>query len=104
MQVDISFEFAKVYNIEKVDIVKGQKFNLFTDTEGVRWFSENDPVLSFKVIGKDVEGQAEEIGVSTILIMDAAYAILKTLLITVVDAIIPMATSLGATVDETVIK
>lgn len=104
MQVDISFDFAKIYNIEKADIVVGQRFTLLTDYEGGRYFSENDPVLTLKPMGKDVEGEANEIGTSTILIMDNAYAILKTLTINVVSAIIPMATNLGATVDETVIK
>jgi hypothetical protein len=104
MQVDISFDFAKVYNIEKVDIVVGQKFTLITDYDGGRYFSENDPVLSLKPIGRDVEGEANEVGTSTILIMDASFVILKTLTIQVVEAIAPLASTLGVTAGSAIQK
>lgn len=98
MQVDISFDFAKVYNIEKADVVIGQKFSLFSDaTTQTQWFSNNDSVLSLKVIGNNADAEATELGDSIILIMDASFAIQKQLSIRVVDAIVPMATDLGLT-------
>jgi len=81
MQVDVSFEFAKVYNIDTIDVVKGQKFSFQVDGDG-RWFSDNDDVLSLKVTGKEAEASADAEGTTTILIMDESFAIQKTLTVT----------------------
>ena len=95
MTVDIAFDFAKVYNIERVDIVKGQNFKLFTDFENGRFFSDNDEVLSIKPVGTTVHGEALAVGASTILIMDSQLNIQKNLTINVLDAIVDPAASLG---------
>ncbi len=104
MQVDVSFDFAKVYNIDKIDVVTGQKFTLLTDFEGGRWFSDQDQVLSLKVLGRDAEAIAGELGTSTILIMDSSFTIQKQLTIKVVDAITPMAQTLNATAETPISK
>jgi hypothetical protein len=105
MQVDASFQYAKVYDINKMDVVKGQKFDLNTDYNGTsKWFSDNDPVLELKVTGNDAEATAMGIGTSTVLIMDQNKTVIKELTISVVDSIAPMATSLGLTADTPVKK
>jgi hypothetical protein len=101
MQVDITFDFAKVYNIEKADIAVGQKFTLNTDYAAAsKWYSDNDPVLSLKVSGNSAEVEAKETGTSTILIMNEANGIEKTLVFKVVDSIQPMAADLGLKAGE----
>jgi hypothetical protein len=104
MQVDIVFDFAKVYNIDRADVAQGQKFELLTDYENGRWLSEYDEVLSMKVNGKDAKLQALEVGVSTIVITDQALAIQKQITINVVEKIEPMAASLNVTAGEPVRK
>lgn len=105
MQIDISFDFAKVYNIEKFDVVKGQKFLLTPDsTDDLKWFSDNDPVLSLKVSSKNVNGEATELGESTILIMDKNFSELKKLTVRVVDSIEQAATDLGLSAGEPIPK
>jgi hypothetical protein len=98
MKVDISLDNVKVYNIEdRVDIVKGEKFSLFTDaTQPIHFFSNNDFVLDLKDTGKDLEGEAKEIGTSTILMMDSDFQRLKTININVV-ASVEMVSNLGIT-------
>lgn len=102
MQVDISFGNARVYNIEKVDVRKGEAFTIHTDAPSdSRWFADNDPVLSVVVSGTDAEVQANEIGTTTILIMDAgASTAQKQLTIKVVAEILPVATDLGITAGQ----
>jgi hypothetical protein len=101
MQVDITFDFAKVYNIDKADVVQGQRFTLNTDYAAAsKWYSDNDPVLSLKVSGNSAEVEAKETGTSTILIMNEANGIEKTLVFKVVDSIQPMAADLGLKAGE----
>lgn len=104
MRVDVSFDFAKVYNIERFDVVIGQNFTLLSDFDNGKWFSDNDPVLSLRVNGKDVDAKAVEKGTTTILIMNTEHVIQKTLTINVVDEILPMAASLGVTAGTPVPK
>jgi hypothetical protein len=105
MQVDITFEFAKVYNVEKIDVVKGQKLTINTDfSEPSKWFSDSDPVLSLLVDGASAEAEAKDLGISTILIMNSGFEIQKTLTIKVVSSIEPMATALDVTAGETIEK
>lgn len=105
MQADISFEFAKTYNVEKVDVVKGQKFTINTDFDSPsKWFSDNDPVLSLMVEGSSADAEAKELGSSTILIMDEQFNIAKTLTIRVVQSIEPMATDLNVSAGEAKLK
>jgi len=103
MQVDVSFEFAKVYNIDTIDVVMGQKFSFQADGDG-QWFSNNDEVISLKVTGKEAQVSADTIGSTTILIMDEVFAILKTLTVNVVAEIVQQAVTLGATLGTPVLK
>jgi hypothetical protein len=105
MQVDVTFDFAKVYNIEKIDVAKGQRFALNTDyTEPSKWFSDNDPVLALKVSGNNAEAEAKEVGTSTVLIMSSAFGIEKTLTINVVEQVVPMAVDLGVSSGDVLFK
>lgn len=105
MQVDVSFSFAKVYNIEKFDVVLGQKFSIITDYGSPKsWFADNDPVLSITVNGKDADIEATAKGTSIIKFFDAEDQLLKKISITVVDAILEPAASLGITSEAPVPK
>lgn len=105
MQVDISFSVAKVYDFKEwVDIVKGEDFVIHTDAANkIHFFSNNDEVLSLKEEGKDIKGNAKEIGNSTILIMDENYTRLKTIQINVV-ATVDMVSSIGLSTGDPVLK
>lgn len=96
MQVDIILEYAKVYDIERADILKGQKFILYADYPDGRWFSDNDPVLTLSVDGGMAACEATAVGLATILIMDASFSVLKKLYVNIVEDFVPQAISLGA--------
>lgn len=111
MRVNVGFTFARVYNVDVFDVVKGQKFSLDTnnkDNEDVEippakadwWFSNNDNVLSLTVTGSGATCEATNPGVCTILIMNEGYITLKKIFITVLDAIKDPAQSLNATSDQ----
>lgn len=106
MVVDVSFEFAKVYNIEKFDVVKGQKFTLFTDAAPtpIKWFADNDAALSIIEGDTSADIAATNIGLATILIMDNSLNKLKELTINVVSAIVEPAKDLGLTADTPIVK
>jgi len=89
MQVDVVFDFARVYTVDnKIDVVKGQKFSLLTDLIGdSKWFSDNDHVLAIVVTGNNADVEATDIGTSTILIMGLNFGIHKELTITVVETV-----------------
>lgn len=103
MQIDVSFDFAKVYNVDTIDVVKGQKFSFQADGDG-RWFSDNDEVISLKVTGKEAQVSADTVGLTTILIMDDTFTTLKTLTVNVVSEIVQQAVTLGATSGNPVLK
>lgn len=105
MNVDVSFSNAKVYNIERFDVVIGQKFSLFTDSaEPIKWFSDNDPVLAISANGMNADIEATGLGESIIFIMDAAFTVIKKLTIKVVSAILEPAATLGLSSDPPVDK
>jgi membrane carboxypeptidase/penicillin-binding protein PbpC len=101
MQVDVIFDNAKVYDVNRMEVAQGQNFQLITDyTAPSRWFLDNDEVLSAKVRGNNAELSANEKGTSTLLIMDEQFQTIKTLTISVVDAVVSQATDLGLHTDE----
>lgn len=105
MQVDVSFSNAKVYDINKFDVVLGQKFLLTTDSaDRLRWFSDQDAVLSLSDDGITADVEATGLGESTILLMDGLFTKLKELTIKVVSAISEPAKSLGLTADAPILK
>lgn len=105
MKIDVIFDFAKVYDISSLEVVKGQKFSLVSDlTAPARWFSDEDPVLSMKVIGNGAEAEATEIGKTTILILGLDFGVIGTVEINVVESIPKPATTLGLTPGEPIQK
>ncbi len=105
MQVDVLFDFAKVYNINTFDVVKGQKFLLLSDLKvPSRWFSDQDPVLSMKVKDNSAEVEATSIGQSSILIMGIDLQKIYEIKINVVESIARPATDLGLTAGDPVLK
>lgn len=111
MKVNVGFTFAKVYDVDVIDVVKGQKFSLETnnmDNEDVEvppaksawWFSNNDNVLSLTVTGAGASLEATNPGICTILIMNEGYIILKKIFITVLDAIKDPAQTLNLATDQ----
>lgn len=98
MQIDISFDFAKIFNIDKfVNVVKGQKFSLITDSAlKISFFSNNDPVLAISNTDTSADIEATDVGQSTMLLMDSNSTILKTLIFVVVDSIQEPAANLNA--------
>jgi hypothetical protein len=102
MQVDISFEFAKVFNIDKlVHVAKGQQFSIFTDsTDKVNFFSNNDATLAINASDNAADITATGLGESILLIMDANFTIVKTLIFLVLDSIQEPATSLNTSTEN----
>jgi membrane carboxypeptidase/penicillin-binding protein PbpC len=100
MQVDVIFDFAKVYDINRFDVASGQSFKLTTDHVGKsKWFADNDEVLEMKVTDNNGAFVAKDKGTSTLLIMDENKTILKEITISVVDAVVPQAVSLNLSAD-----
>jgi hypothetical protein len=96
MKVDVSFEFAKVYDVTRIDVVKGQQFSLLTDwISKSKWFSDADEVLEIKVKDNNAEVKALELGTSVVWIVDENKTTLKELIISVVGSIEPQATALN---------
>lgn len=105
MQVDVYFQFAKVYDITNFDVVLGQKFSLLINDPGkFRWFSDEDQVLSQTTKGNNNDVEATALGTSVILIMDESLAIIKKLTINVENTIAEPAADLGLTADPAVSK
>lgn len=105
MQVDVLFDFARVYNINTFDVVKGQKFALLTDLKAhSRWFSDNDPVLSMIVKDNSAEVEATGIGQTSILILGMDLGKLAEIKINVVESIARPATDLGLSASNPIIK
>ncbi len=85
MQVNAIFGNVKIYDITKLDVVKGEKFKLTSDApDGVRLFSSNDPALGISSNGTDVS--ADSIGSSELVYVDSNWNRLKVLTITVVES------------------
>ena len=99
MIVDVKFDFAKVYDINKFDVAIGQKFSLMTDnTDSLKWFSDNDPALAMDITDSGVVNvEATAKGTSVILITNENFTLpaLKQLTINVVDKVLDPATDLN---------
>ena len=104
MQVNIAFNFAKIYDITSFDVVKGQKFQLQSDFDNGRWFADNDPVLSLNVHGPNADAEATEIGQTTILIMDDLLHIKKQVNINVVQEVFEIASTLDPAFGNPILK
>lgn len=106
MQINIDFEFAKIYNIQtRVDVVLGQKFSLYTDsTTPIFWFANGDPVLAITERDTSADLEATALGISVLLIMDSNLAQLRRVDFYVVNAIAEEAKNLNTTADQPVLK
>jgi hypothetical protein len=105
MQVDVSFQFAKVFDITKFEVVLGQKFTLFTDSStAIDWFADKDSVLALTEGDTWTDVEATALGTSIILIMDSGLNAVKKLTIEVVAAIVEPAKSLNVSADPAVAK
>lgn len=71
MKVNIDFQFAKIWDVQdRIDVVLGQKFSLFTDSDTpVLWFANGDQVLSITERDTDADFEATSLGNSILQIM-----------------------------------
>jgi len=106
MQVNIDFEFAKIYNIpDRVDVVVGQKFSLFTDSETpILWFANGDPVLAITERDTSADLEATALGSAILLIMNSALEQQRIFHFNVVSEIVEPAKTLGLQADPPVPK
>lgn len=105
MQIDIILSNARIYDINKVDIVIAEKFSLIPDdtTKDIRLFADNDPVLDIVQNKTSIDVVASDIGMSTILLMNPSMQVEKTLYINVVASLTP-ATNLNISAEPPVLK
>lgn len=105
MKVNIIFQAVKIYDVrDRLDVVIGQDFIIeLEDTEaGVpEIFTNKDPVLGIDNDG--AHASALSLGESIIRFMDGA-TVVKDLLINVVTATHPNATTLGLSLGQPVPK
>lgn len=96
MILNIIFDNVKVYSVQsELDVVQGEVFTLEIVDGAPMVFTNNDQVL-------DLDGDkvtAQTIGESIIRFMDGT-AVVKDLLIRVVEQVGPMAKTLGTTFGE----
>lgn len=94
MIINAVFDFAKVYDTSRFDVVKGQKLLLEADGPG-KWFSDNDPILDLEPAGQNMKVVAAKVGTSVIWIFNDGGTKIKELTISVVDKLDPLATKLN---------
>lgn len=103
MKINFVFDFAKIYYPEftadiNIDIVKGQPFEIHTDSPtDIDFTANNDPVLDLIDDGKNIKAVAAQVGISRIIIMDSNLSHLKVIYINVVETV-DMVSTLGLTV------
>jgi hypothetical protein len=102
MRANIILDNVRVYDVEKWDILIGQMFtiNMVDAPEGIRWFSDNDSVLSLSVDGTSAKIEAKSVGSSDIQIQ-LNGSIIKTMFVEVFDAV---AVSLNAKASKPELK
>lgn len=106
MKVDVSFDFAKVYNVDKIiDVAQGQEFTLIADTPS-KWYSDNDQALD--VNGDTGKVKAVGLGSSSIIMTTGTpgkdFVVWKEITVNVLPGIEDPAASLGATAGAPVPK
>lgn len=99
MILNVYFDNATVYNFERLDVIVGEKFKVTCDMPDVRWFFDNDPVVSANVFApNEATIEALEEGVTTVAFV-RGNQIVHQFTITVVSSI-----NLNPTVVSTDIK
>ncbi len=104
MEANIVFENVKAYNVTKFDVRLGETFKvqLIDAARGLRWFSDNDPVLSIKVDSAGEEATVTATGKGECDIqLQSNNEIVMVLQVEVYDNV---ATSLNPVVGETALK
>lgn len=106
MKVDVTFDFAKVFNIDKViNVTQGQEFTLTSDTPS-KWYSDNDQALD--VNGDTGKIKAVGLGTSSIIMTTGTpgkdFVVWKEITVNVLAGIEDPATSIGATAGDPVPK
>lgn len=105
MVINAIFDDVKVYDVQnRLDVVIGQEFLIEISgevPEGLEVFTNHDPVLAIGTDDRTVS--ASELGESKIKFM-TGDSVVKTLLIFVVSATHPNATTLNATLGQPVSK
>ena len=87
MKLNVSFNNVRFYDATKFDIKIGEtcKVEIVDHPNVMKWFSDNDPVLSISVDGKLATITALAIGKCDIQLQEDTGALQKTLLIEVFD-------------------
>ena len=67
MKLDVFFDKSAAYNFERLDVAVGEKFKVVCDVAEVRWFFDNDPVVSAIVAGTEAIIEAKQEGVTTVM-------------------------------------
>jgi hypothetical protein len=105
MQFNIKFDFAEVFNVNKVNVALGQKFKVTVVGSAASgdWYSNNDPVLFIDVDDDRFSAKIEsrEVGTSRIQIQQQVGSASATLEINVYDNV-PV--NLGLTAGEPELK
>lgn len=85
MQVDLTLKNARVYDVNRLEILLGEQFTLDTDgTAADQWFSNNDPVLSILAdAGNQALCHADQVG-ACIIKIESAEQVVKVLHVEVV--------------------
>lgn len=94
MKTNIIFDNVKAYDVFKFDVRLGETFviEIVESENEVKWFSDNDPVLSLNVNSLSATVKATSVGKSEIQLQSQDGIKLKTLYVEVYDMI---ATSLN---------
>lgn len=104
MEANLIFANVRAYNITKFDAKNGESFSIeLVNADGaIRWFSDNDQVLSIAVAadGESANIQSTSVGKCEIQLQKNGE-IVKTLIAEVYDDV---ATSLNPTIGQTVMK
>lgn len=105
INIDVLLKNAKFYDVRrKFDILKGEKFSLFTDSKApVIFASTNDAVLSTVEKETSLTGTADSVGTSELIIFNQGYEIQRQITVNVVESL-DQADSLNATTGSPVPK
>jgi hypothetical protein len=105
MEANIVFDNVKAYNVNKFDVKLGQTFKveLIDPPGGIRWFSDNDPVLSISAteLGDEATITTTSKGMCEIQLQNQEGNVNKVLYIEVYDNV---AATLNPTAKVPVLK
>jgi hypothetical protein len=85
MKADLILKNARIRDVASFDILVGESFSLVLDSDvSLRWFSDNDNVLSIASSGGSAQIKASEVGPCEIQ-LQADNAIVKQFFINVIS-------------------